>query len=174
MRSMSKFFSQLLFFFFILLTGYACAGQNSLTATYPAPQASYTKIILVNQSNVANICGTTFAPANNGAVFVVPGSGLLETCVNGSAVTSLQGCFNRFCSSAPCPSNAVACPCASTPNPATLCSSAGSYTQAVSQGNPIQDTFLTGSTNGAAPYYWTTSVVCCQTTVGTPSLYSPT
>ena len=157
---MSKLFFQLSFFFFILLTGYACAGQNSFTASYPAPQGSYTKIILTNQSSTpAALCSSSI---NNGAVFV-DASGRLETCVGNTPVAYLQGCFNRFCSSAPCASNSTACPCAGYPNPSTLCSSLGSYTQANSQNTPIQDTFLTVSASGPGPYYWTTSVVCCPT-----------
>ena len=57
--TMDKLVAQLFLFFFILLTGIAFAGQNSFTTSYPAPQASYTKIILVNQSSAAGICGTT-------------------------------------------------------------------------------------------------------------------
>jgi len=157
---MRKHFFQLFFFFFILLIGYACAGQNSFTTSYPAPQASYNKIVLVNQSNAAGICGTPGAPTNNGALFVDPASGLLQTCVGGQLSTSLQGCFNRFCSTPGMPTSTT------PPTPAQRClpsgvpSCPGGYTQA---SGISPDDFLTGSTNSAAPYYWTTSIVCCQT-----------
>ena len=92
-----KTFFSIISFFFILGTVSAYAGLNSFTTSYPAPQASYTKMMLVNQSNATGICGTPAAPTNNGALFVDPFSGLLKTCVNGNTVSSLQGCFNQFC-----------------------------------------------------------------------------
>lgn len=137
----------------MLWTVSAYAGLNSFTTSYPAPQASYTKMMLVNQSNAAGICGTPAAPTNNGALFVDPVSGLLKTCVNGNTVTSLQGCFNQFCSTTS-PSNVPPGPVCAPPS----CISLGSYTQAAEV-----DTFLTGSTNGGPNYYWTTSIICCPT-----------
>lgn len=156
----------------MLFTGIAFAGQNSLTTSYPAPQASYTNITLVNQSNAAGICGS---PQNSGAVFVEPVSGKLETCVNGvaTAVTSYQGCFNRFCSA----TGTIAAPstnCIIT-MPLT-CAAAGNYVQAKSNGVLISDTFITDSTTGSVNnYHWTTSIVCCQKTpTGSTEINYPT
>src|SRR5208283_4697428 len=153
---MRKHFFQLFLFFFMLWTVSAYAGLNSFTTSYPAPQASYTKIMLVNQSNAAGICGTPAAPTNNGALFVDPVSGLLKTCVNGNTVTSLQGCFNQFCAKTCNLSTMPADPsCVCSP---TSCISLASYTKVSDV-----DTFLTGSTNGGPNYYWTTSIICCPT-----------
>lgn len=160
-------------FFFMLLTGIAFAGQNSLTTSYPAPQASYAQITLVNQSNAAGICGTPFSPQNNGAVFVDPASGMLETCVNGAAATSYQGCFNRFCSTKGTIASPLPPLCGSIPLP--LACPAGNYAQAKSGGIKIKDTFITDSTTGSGiNYHWTTSIVCCQTNPGGGSFDYPT
>jgi hypothetical protein len=132
-------------FFFILLTGYACAGQNSLNASYPAQQVSYSKIVLVNESaSLATICsGTT-----SGVLFVdnVPtdtGYGRLETCVNGNVVTSYQGCFNRFCTGPRC----------------TTSGSSAAY--------PCPSGYVEPSTAGSSVFvtpvgYSITSITCCQ------------
>ena len=152
---MRKHFFQLFLFFFILGTVSAYAGLNSFTTSYPAPQASYTKIMLVNQSNATGICGTPAAPTNNGALFVDPSSGLLKTCVNGNMVSSLQGCFNQFCSDTSGSNAAAPNPNCSTTLPLNC---PGGYTSASEV-----DTFLTGSTNGGPNYYWTTSIICCPT-----------
>jgi len=132
--------AKLFFLFFILLTSYACAGQNSLNASFPAQQVSYSKITLVNESST-NICtGTTSGVLFVDNVSTDPGYGLLETCVNGSPVTSFQGCFNRFCSGIGCAASAP------LPCPAGYVEPAG----------------IPSSTFSPALGYSVTSIACCR------------
>ena len=110
---MNKVISKLFFFFFILLTGYVYAGQNSLIINYPASVGTYTKIQLVNQQKAASLCAVQVNGnyVNNGALFTDPSSGNLEICLNGKTVTYPEICFNRFCSyKTPATSCVATCP----------------------------------------------------------------
>jgi hypothetical protein len=156
---MNKHISKLFFFFSILMTCSTLAGQNTLTATYPATIATYDHIQLINQQN-PNLCAVnvngTFV--NNGA-FYVDNSGNLEACANGAATPFTQNsmqCLNQYCSFQT-NSTDINCSDYTSPVPCTTTCPNG-YTTVLSAAT---DTFNITYFSGI-PNYCIRSVVCCS------------
>ncbi|MBF0504365.1 MAG: hypothetical protein HQL14_04595 [Candidatus Omnitrophica bacterium] len=139
---MIKLRAKLSFILFTLLTVSAFAGQNSITAPYPAPIGEYSQVLLTNQQTPATLCGTKNAAnqfINAGAIFVDPATGQLVMCDNkGAMILYGEQCFNRFCSGNGC-------------NPG--CPAGYSQAPAVRSTSIIP----------VSPGYWVTSIVCCET-----------
>ena len=86
-----------LFLYFSIFSTWAIyAGNENLTASYPASGGYYNKIVLQNLAKAPD-CKN---PNNAGILYMDPTSQTLQMCVSGSnsAVPYPENCFNRFCS----------------------------------------------------------------------------
>jgi len=158
----------LFFYFSIFSASTIYAGNNSMTANYPAPAGSYNKVVLQNLQGTDPDCtllynGTVYT--NAGLLFMhtdASGNQSLEMCTNdgtAKAVPYPEVCFNRFCSwydntglitpqaNTMCPSFSSGCPNGFTWIPTDT---SGDY----------EDAITTYSLS--APYYRVQSGVCCS------------
>ena len=174
----------LFLYFFLFAACSIYAGNQSMTASYPAPSGSYNKLVIPTLSTAPD-CS---APGNAGMLFIYappsqPGattisSGqVLAMCANGlaSIVGFPETCFNRFCSWADGTENPLSdstpyCQLSSnSPFGTGFHGCPPGYTWASTTTNPMQDIFTTyadGST-----YYHVETTVCCS--CPTPDCLTP-
>jgi hypothetical protein len=137
-----------LFLYFSLFA--ACgiyAGNNTITASYPAPSGAYNKVILQNPTASTIQC----TQSTMGMLFTDPVSGNLQLCATTDSgayayIPFGQTCFNRFCS---------------YQSPATSCSFNG-CPSGFTQDQALVDSFEPNPGSG----YYVSSTVCCNSKSG--------
>jgi len=164
----------ILFFYFSFFS--ACniyAGNNTITANYPAPAGSYNKIILQNLQGVDPTCSAS----NAGLLFMhtdASGNQSLEMCTSDGitkAVPYPETCFSRFCSwkdknGSPAQGDYPWCVLNACPN---------GYTWIPTQQSPsLYEDVMTTYYDGSTYYYHVLSAVCCSCGDSncTPGIYS--
>jgi hypothetical protein len=154
----------ILFFYFSIFSACAIyAGNNTMTANYPAPAGSYNKVVLQNLQGADPTCSAS----NAGLLFMhtdASNNKSLEMCTSdgtAKAVPYPEVCFNRFCSWSDntgdltpqahtmCPSFSTGCPNGFTWIPTDT-----------SLPLPYEDVITTYSSSTS--YYRVQSGVCCS------------
>ena len=157
-----------LFLFFSIFAACAVyAGNNTITASYPAPSGAYNKVVLENLSNSVTV---QCSQSNVGLIFMDNTTKTLQLCAynNGNPVQVPFGetCFNRFCSwtdgnatDLPGQGNAY-CQYLSTTSPGGFYGCPAGYAWAPVQSGQYEDIVTTSGSSGT--YYHVESAVCCN------------
>ena len=152
----------ILFFYFSIFSACAIyAGNNTMTANYPAPAGSYNKVVLQNLQGADPTCSVS----NAGLLFMhtdASNNKSLEMCTSdgtAKAVPYPEVCFNRFCSwydntGNPTPQAHTMCPSFSNGCPK------GFIWIRTDTSLDYEDVITTYSST--TPYYRVQSGVCCS------------
>jgi len=137
------------------------AGNENLTASYPASGGYYNKIVLQNLAKAPDCSNSN----NAGILYMDPTLHSLEMCVSGSTspVPYPENCFNRFCSWTDTNSTDATkvqwCQLNGCPR---------GYSWSLVQGPPSgasvdEDVITTSYDPGTGNYYHLQSALCCST-----------